>query len=642
MIRRAVVIIAVACAFRAEAKSLPDWISAAAAQPLPPNAAGAKAVVLLDDKRVTVNPAGEMTTRTRRVVRVLTAGGVDLAMPVAFSGDEEKLLAFNGWTIGDAGNWQTFRERDAVETSSSAWELYADTRMKFMRLPVRPGEIAAWEIESTERAPLMHVAWPFQDEIPVVESRLTVDSAGMDIDARWSRHEEVAPVQNGTLYSWSLKNVPAVGFEERMPSRRAVAGRMDINVKRRGAPALSWNDVGRWYAGLSAASVTRTSAELQHRANQLAAGAADDWWSKVRAIARFAQIDVRYVAIEIGIGGYKPHDAGEIFSHRFGDCKDKVTVLRAMLREAGIDSNYILVNATPGIVGDFPTVSAFNHAIAAIRLPAGVPAGASDAVIDHPRLGRLLVFDPTNNVTPVGHLPVYLQGSRGLVVTSDGGEIVTLPVSVPSANKLVRTAKLHVADGGLSGEVDELRSGSRADDLRYELQPLHGDDRIRYIQRFVTPPAANVTISDIRIDGADDAYSDLRVHYAITMSAALAHMGDMVLLRPGSLRHDEEDLADTKGRSYPYITDGPATNAEDIEIALPESLAIDELPKPVDIRSSAVSYSSTCEADGRVLRFRRNYEVRALSIPPASIAEFMTAIGRIQSDDRNSVVLKEK
>ena len=641
MMRRLGLAIALGCAVTARAKPpLPDWIAAAAKLPLPSNTAGAKAVVLLDDKRVIVDPAGEITTRTRRVLRVLTAEGVDLATPVAFSDDEEKLLAFNGWTIGDSGTFQTFRERDAIETTSSAWELYADTRMKFLQLPVRPGEIAAWEIESRERAPLMHVAWPFQDEVPVLDSRLSVDSAGMAVDARWSSHGAVDPVQNGTVYTWSLQNIPAVGSEERMPPIRAVAGRMDININRRGAPAPSWTDIGRWYWELSAASVNSTSPELQRRAKQLAG--ADAWWAKVQPIARFAQQDVRYVAIEIGIGGYKPHTASEIFTHRFGDCKDKVTVLRAMLREAGIESHYILVNATPGIVGEFPTVSAFNHAIIAIRVPASVSVDNFDAVIDHPRLGRLLIFDPTSSITPLGHLPVYLQGSRGLVVTSDGGEIVTLPTSAAAANKLLRTAKLRVIDGGLTGEVDELRSGSRADDLRAALQPLHGEGRLRYIERHVTPPSANVTVSDIKIEGADDAYSDLRVHYAITISGALAHMGDMVLLRPGSLRHDEEDPIDAKVRKHPYVTDGPATNSEEIEIALPGDLAIDELPAAVKVASSAVSYSSRCEADGNVLHFRRSYEIKALAVPAASTAEFMTAMSRIRADERNSVVLKER
>ena len=59
---------------------------------------------------------------------------------------------------------------------------------------------------------------------------------------------------------------------------------------------------------------------------------------KMQTLAAFVQRDVRYVGIELGIGGYQPHPAAEVFAHRYGDCKDKATLLRSMLREIGVDS----------------------------------------------------------------------------------------------------------------------------------------------------------------------------------------------------------------------------------------------------------------------------------------------------------------
>ena len=65
---------------------------------------------------------------------------------------------------------------------------------------------------------------------------------------------------------------------------------------------------------------------------------------KIRALANFVQDDVRYVAIELGIGGYQPHPASEVFSHRYGDCKDKATLLSTMLKEIGVESYYVIIN----------------------------------------------------------------------------------------------------------------------------------------------------------------------------------------------------------------------------------------------------------------------------------------------------------
>ena len=105
------------------------------------------------------------------------------------------------------------------------------------------------------------------------------------------------------------------------------------------------------------------------------------------------QNDVRYVAIELGIGGYQPHPASEVFSHRYGDCKDKATLLSTMLKEIGIESYYVLINTERGSVtaATLPNLE-FNHAILAIALPPGIDDGAAAGAHRASKTGSNLVF----------------------------------------------------------------------------------------------------------------------------------------------------------------------------------------------------------------------------------------------------------
>ena len=93
-----------------------------------------------------------------------------------------------------------------------------------------------------------------------------------------------------------------------------------------------------------------------------------------------------------------------------------------MLREIGIDSYYVIININRGAVTPTsPTdVDAFNHMVLAIKLPDDVKDDSLHAVLSHPKLGRLLFFDPTNEFTPFGQIGSYLQGNYGLVVAGDG------------------------------------------------------------------------------------------------------------------------------------------------------------------------------------------------------------------------------
>src|SRR5271155_1469703 len=113
----------------------------------------------------------------------------------------------------------------------------------------------------------------------------------------------------------------------------------------------------------------------------------------MQAIGNFVQHDIRYVAIELGIGGFQPHAAPDVFSHRYGDCKDKATLVRSMLREIGIDSYHVVIYTERGaITPQTPPHHGFNHAILAIKLPEGLTDDSLVATLQHPKLGRILFF----------------------------------------------------------------------------------------------------------------------------------------------------------------------------------------------------------------------------------------------------------
>src|SRR4029077_4208329 len=174
-------------------------------------------------------------------------------------------------------------------------------------------------------------------------------------------------------------------------------------------------------------------------------------FEKMLALAEFMQKDIRYVAIKLGIGGLQPHAAVETFSHRYGDCKDKATLLASMLKEIGIDSYLVIINTERGGVTPStpPHIGSFNHAILAIHIPDSVTDASLVATIQHSKLGRLLFFDPTDEVTPFGQLHGPLQANYALLVTPDGGELTCLPQLLTAANVTSRTRTFTLTSHGL-------------------------------------------------------------------------------------------------------------------------------------------------------------------------------------------------
>src|SRR5260370_22287436 len=138
--------------------------------------------------------------------------------------------------------------------------------------------------------------------------------------------------------------------------------------------------MGNWEAGVEQGR-RDASPEIRQKVAALTANSATPL-AKMQALAKFVQGDIRYVAIELGIGGWQPHPAPEIFTHRYGDCKDKATLMSSMLHEIGIESFYISINTVRGGAAPHrpPMIRCFNPEILPRQFPAQVQHQTAVAV----------------------------------------------------------------------------------------------------------------------------------------------------------------------------------------------------------------------------------------------------------------------
>jgi hypothetical protein len=354
---------------------------------------------------------------------------------------------------------------------------------------------------------------------------------------------------------------------------------------------------------------------------------------------------VRYVAIEIGIGGYQPHPASDVFANRYGDCKDKATLLATMLHEAGIESYGVLAQTRRGVVDtDFPAASSFNHFILAIAIPDSEDLSQEKiySIVKHPKLGRLMIFDPTDQFTPVGYLPEYTQGNQGLLLTAEGGELLPYPMQAPESNELMRTANLTLTDSGdLSGEVIERRTGTNAVEYREELLSLQTPQRIRKVETFLSSFLTGFSVKDYHVDNLDAFDKELVVHYTFEAQNYSKQMGSLVLVRPRVFGSKSEGTIDLKERKYGFVLGAPTLQEDEFNITIPASLKIDELPDPAKISIAGTTYSSETKMNGNTLAYKRKYQIDQVLVPLDKITDLNSASRVIGMDERTSAVFKK-
>ena len=615
---------------------VPEWVRAAAAAPLSKYPEKTRGVGLLDDTVVTVNANGEIRSLYRGVAKILGTAGRDLGVVAVPFGRGTQLKHLTAWSISASGQYQV-GERDAFETAAFDGELYADQKMKVLRIPAaEPGSVVAYEYETISKPFVLQDVWRFQSSIPVQRARYSVTlPEGWDYESRFVNGAAKEPQRAGNTITWVLTDIAAVEEEPGAPVVHAVSGYMGLYfIGPGGGGHRTWEEIGRWFSGL-AESRRAVSPAIEAKARSLTAGMTSQY-DRIAALAKFAQRDIRYVAIEIGIGGYQPHSADAVLASLYGDCKDKVTVLSAMLRAAGIESSYVIVNSERGVVEErFPSMFGFNHVIIAIKLPGDAPKGL------HAVSNGLLYFDPTDPYVPLGLLPTPEQGSRGLLVSGGTGELVVLPTHPPEASKLLRTAKLTLRDdGSLEGEVSEVRTGAIAADFRAAIHSLNDAQRQQYVEQMLAAHLDQQSVRSLTIANADDPGKDLVVRYSVTAPRYARSAAGMLLVRPRVIGSKPEAALDLSERKLDYITEGPSRQVDEIEIALPAALTVDELPPPRNVTTAAVTYSSGSTFEKGMLRYKRVYEVHQYLVPRDELGGLNRAFAEILADERSSAVLK--
>jgi len=620
--------------------------------PLPAHDEKTDAVLLYSETNVTVLSADKIRTVVREAYKILRPQGRGLGMLRIPIDSHEKLTSLHAWCIPAQGKDYDVKDKLNVEV---AWdvdggELISDVRARLLEIPAPdPGNIIGYEYEVEQSPLVLQDIWFFQESVPVRESRYSLQlPAGWEYKASWLNYPEVKSAPGGSnQWQWVVSDVKAIRKETEMPPLKGVMGQMVVSFLPPGGFSASngfsnWKEMGAWYRNLTSGRIDASS-EIKQKASALAASASSPL-DKMRALAQFVQHDIRYVAIELGIGGWQPHPAADIFKNHYGDCKDKATLMRSMLREIGVDSYYVIINTERGsVTPETPAHEAFNHAIIAVKLPDDLKDPSLAATIPHLKLGRLLFFDPTDELTPFGQLKGELQSNYGLLVSPDNGELVELPKLPSSTNGIGRLAKLTLdVNGRLHGDVEETRLGERAWIQRWMLRNVTRDsERIKPIESLLASSLTNFHITKASVLNLAQADKPFGYNYTFLSDNYAQNAGNLLLVRPRVLGTKVEGFLETKEpRQFAIEFKGPVRDTDQFEITLPPGYEVDELPPPVDVEYSFASYHSKTEAKGNVIGYTRVFEVKELSVPVSKADELKKFYRIIASDERSTAVLK--
>lgn len=613
----------------------PDWVRTAASQTVPEYSSKVTSVVLLQEESVVVDESGKRMMRERGVMKILQLGEDALSAGRTYNSKSGKIRDFQGWLIDPSGKVTAYGKERIVDVAVREG-LYDELRVKILRCGGKlPGSIFAWEITEEEKTLFTQYQYVFQERLPVLISRFALTlPPGWEHKATSINRDSINAEKTGAGTTWELRNLPWIEDEEYGPPLSSLAPRIFVSYfpppeNSAGLKALKdWAAVSKWQSDLVDPPAAVTDA-VRSKAAQLTANTSGEL-EKIRAIASFVQ-QIKYIAVSLNLtrgGGYTPRQSEETLAKAYGDCKDKATLMRALLKALGIESYLLTVTADDRtyVRSEWASPMQFNHAIVAIRVS---PAVAGPMVIETKNLGRLLVFDPTDTITPVGDLPEDEQGSYGLLLAGSEGELIKIPMTPPSANRTESNIEAAVdAAGRLEAHIARRYYGQSAVNL-YAAEKSEGASGLRkrleesYSGRLPAATLSNISTEPeieknrhkLNFDLAADRFGQVM-------------QGRLIVIRPGLLASGGVYSFSRKQRSSPIQLEADMRSYS-ISIKVPHDLRLDEIPAPIKIETPYGKLEATWTVKDGVIVMQEMLEVREVTAPAsdyASVREFFDKV----------------
>ncbi|MBV9209690.1 MAG: DUF3857 domain-containing protein [Acidobacteria bacterium] len=642
-------LVAVAAPALAVGDDAPSWLQQAASLQTPAYDKDVSAVVLYDEANVTIGEDGKITTVRNYAIRIITREGRRQAFAsVQYDTTMDKVSDMHAWLIRPGGSVKKYGKDETVDLSISN-DVYNDTRTKQIVAAedADAGMVFGYQITTEKHSYFNQSTWFFQrGDMPVISSRYT-----LKLPSNWQassvtfNREKIEPTVSGSAYAWEVRNLPPLKNEPASPELTNLAPRIAISyfptegARSNGARTFdNWKEVSRWYTELSDGQSVPSEA-LTAKAKQLTANAKTEL-DKIRAIARYAQ-DIQYISIQVGIGGYRPHSAADVFAKSYGDCKDKANLMRAMLKAINIESYLVLIFAgDPTYVREeWASPNWFNHCIIAVKVSDETKA---PSIAMHPTLGRLLIFDATDDMTPVGDLPTHEQGSFALVTAGDNGALLRMPTTSPEDNLMERQANVVLdSDGTIKATISERSMGQRA---TYERMLFHKYSRPDYtgiIEGWIGRGANGAVVS--KVDPNDNSVEG---RFALNVEFTARSYGQvmqdkLLIFRPAVITENQNLVLSEAKRQYPVVLNSRAIN-ETVRVKLPTGFVVDEMPDPIKLNTSFGTFTASYEVKDGDLVFTRSLVQRASTIPVEDYAKVKSFFAGIRAAEQAPVVLAKK
>lgn len=479
---------------------------------------------------------------------------------------------------------------------------YNDARVKhtLVSFPVQ-GYVYNYELEKKYEDVKYFTALYFNDEFPILKKQiivtvpdwLNIDLKEFNFDRAKITKSQTKDAKNNTIYTYTLDDVPAMSKEEDTPGRSYLYPHILLIAKSytlKGKEVTLFNstaDLYKWYKSLVDLMKDDTSV-MKSKVSELTATAKTDE-EKIKNIFYWVQDNIRYIAFEDGIAGFKPDESNHVFENRYGDCKGMANLIKQMLKLAGYDARLTWIG-TKHIAYDYktPSLAVDNHMICTLF-----------------HKGKKYFLDGTEKYNSFGEYAERIQNKEVMIEDGDKFIIDKIPMGTSEANKEVFKANLTLENEKLKGSCSKSYLGESRSQFLYIYNSFKSDKKEENLENYLSKNDKNAHVTNIKTSDLKNRDAKLTIDYNVEVENKVSSFDNEMYI---DLEYMNEFKAfDLKDRKMDYEFDYKKNYESTVTLAIPAGYKVSKLPTDLIVKEANFDVAITFQKTDKEITYKKSF-----------------------------------
>jgi len=581
------------------------------------------------------NPKTNKVEIQRSIDNLYTSNTYDIDLPIVENYNDEVTIDDVACKVDDH-TVKDFKPQYSYYSEGDIF--YSDSRICYFPLKLSKknskGEVS---FKETILDPRYFTSAFFTDDHPINSKEITFtiprwmkielkeyNFAGFNIRKVISYDEKT----DADIITYTATNVPAFKTEENSPGPTYIYPHILTLCKSASVAGRNFtyfatlDDQYAWYKDL-VKGINNNNGVISTKAKELTEGLTADM-DKIKAVFYYVQDNIRYIAFENGIAGFRPEKADEVLRKKYGDCKGMANLTKSLLTSLGYDARLCWLG-TNHIAYDYqtPSMAVDNHMICALNYN-----------------GKVIYLDATESYLGINDYAERIQGRQVLMENGDKYALAHIPVETPAQNYDYESSKLSITDNDLTGSISHLWKGEDKEMILSGLNSIKKENTEEAMTRYLSDNNSDYVIKELSVSNMTNPDKDITANYKVDIKNGVSIFSKAYYV---DLDHKKEFMnaaIKTDERKHDYWFDYKENLCKETELTLPPNYKVSGLPADLNVVNDDYEFHlKYTSAPGKVI-YKKNILIKNTHLPVAKFAAWNKDIEQLAKAYNETITLK--